>query len=321
MIGSRLIEALPLIVDMVRRPRMDEESIGPARDLALQALESLKDDPHGRAALHAKARHFAAPLNRSSLGTQEGLEATTRDDLVSGWAARARPEGAILAVAGAVDPDAVERRLNELLKGWSGAGPEPTPGAAPSRGYGHEQDETNQVQILVLHDAPPEPDASSILEKVVISVLSGGMAGRLFTEVREKRGLCYSVSAGYSSGKQIGAVEAYVGTAPDRAQQSLDVLMAELERINSAAGAVEAEELERALVGMKSRLVFAGESTSARAGSLAYDQHRLGRPRSLDEIAREVAGVTLGRVNGYLSGRKLGRLTIQTLGPAALTPP
>jgi len=72
---------------------------------------------------------------------------------------------------------------------------------------------------------------------------------------------------------------------------------------------------------MKSRLVFSGESTAARAAALAADMHRLGRPRSLDEVAREIDAVTLEKVNAYLAGRKLGRLTIQTLGPAALTPP
>jgi len=117
----------------------------------------------------------------------------------------------------------------------------------------------------------------------------------------------------------VGAVEAYVGTAPDRAQQSLDVLMQELRRINTPEGAITAEELDRALIGMKSRLIFSGESSSARAGSLAVDQHRLGRPRGLDEIAKEIDTVTLDRVNGYLAKRKLGMVTVQTLGPAALT--
>jgi predicted Zn-dependent peptidase len=320
-LGTRLHDALPLIADMALRPRFDPESIEPARALALQAIQSLKDDPHARASVAAKARHFPVPFNRSSVGTREGLEAVTQGEIAGGWSDRARPQGAILAVAGAVDPAALADRLDSLLDGWSGAAPEPTPASAPSRGYAHESDSTNQVQILVLHDAPPEHHPDSILEKVVLSVLSGGMAGRLFSEVREKRGLCYSVSAGYSGGKTFGAVEAYVGTAPDRAQQSLDVLMAELRRINTVAGEVLENELQRAIVGMRSRLVFSGESTAGRAASLAYDLHRLGRPRGLDEIEREIESATLNRVNEYLSRRTLGPLTIQTLGPAALVPP
>lgn len=321
MLGSRLLESLPLLVDMVRRPRMDEASIEPARDLALQHLAALKDDPAARAGIAARSRHFPAPFNRSTLGTAEGLAAITREDLVGGWQQRARPVGSILAVAGAVDPDAVQTRLNQLLSGWSGTFPDAAPGTGAPRGYSHEPDESNQVQVLVLADGPREPEPHSILEKVAVSVLSGGMSGRLFTEVREKRGLCYSVSAGYSGGKLFGALEAYVGTAPDRAQQSLDVLVAELSRINTPEGRVTQNELDRAIIGMKSRVVFSGESTAARATALAIDMHRRGRPRSLDEIAREIDQVTLDRVNQYLAGRSLGRLTIQTLGPAALTPP
>jgi predicted Zn-dependent peptidase len=321
MLGERVVEALPLLVDMVRRPRFDAESVEPARDLALQAIESLKDDPQERAVTGARSRHYPTPFNRSSLGTVAGLTALTREELVDGWAERARPRGSFMGVAGAVDADAVERRLNELLRGWSGEGPEPRPSGTPPRGYAHELDQSNQVQVIAMMDAPPEPHASSLLEKVVMAVLSGGMAGRLFTEVREKRGLCYSVSASYAPGKEIGSVLAYVGTTPERAQESLNVLLAELERIGTRAGAVTGEEFERAMIGMKSRLVFGGESTSARASSLAYDMHRIGRARSLEEIAGELATVTVGRVNEYLAGRKMGRVTIQTLGPAELKPP
>ncbi len=321
MLGTRVIEALPLLVDMVRRPRFDQESIEPVRDLALQAIDSLKDDPHERASIAARSRHYPEPLNRSSLGTAEGIAAMTRDELIGGWRTRAVPGGSILALAGAIDPDAVTTSLNALLKGWSGTASEFTRGPAPVRGYAHETDQSNQVQIVILHDAPPESDPRSILEKIVVSVLSGGMSGRLFSEVREKRGLCYSVSAGYAGGKEFGSVVGYVGTTPERAQQSLDVMLAELSRINSPGGPIAPEEFDRAVVGMKSRLVFSGESTAGRAASLAYDHHRLGRARSLDEIARHIDSVTLGQVNAYLKSRELGTLTIQTLGPSALVPP
>ena len=317
-LGTRLLDALAVLADMVRRPRFDQDAIEPTRDLCLQAVESLKDDPHERAAIAARTRHLPPPFNRPQVGTIEGLQAVTRDELVDGWARRAVPGGSIVAVAGAVEPAAVALRLNELLRGWTGSYTPPPLGGTPMRGYGHEPDQTNQVQIILMHDAPAERENTSRLEKMVAAVLSGGMSGRLFSEVREKRGLCYSVSAGYTSGKEFGAVAAYVGTTPDRAQQSLDVLRAELERINTPEGPVTTEELSRAVIGMKSRLVFSGESTAARAGALVHDYHRLGRARSLDELESEIDGVTLARLNEYLASRRLGTLTVQTLGPAAL---
>jgi predicted Zn-dependent peptidase len=189
------------------------------------------------------------------------------------------------------------------------------------RGYEHEADPSNQVQIVVVHDAPSETKPESMLEKTVVSVLSGGMSGRLFSEVREKRGLCYSVSAGYRGERDFGGVTAYVGTTPEKAQQSLDVLMQELGRVQLPDGRVTRAEFDRAIVGMKSRLVFSGESTSARAAALVSDYHRLGRARTLAELASEVDGVTLDRLNTYLSERRLGRVTVQTVGPSALVMP
>ncbi len=318
-LGSRIERLMPLLVDIVLNPRFDESAVEPTRDLALQALESIKDDPSQLAGLEAKRRHFAPPHNRSPRGTLEGLTQTTREDLVKGWNLRARPRGSILAIAGAIDPASIIRTLDRLLEGWEGSFETPRAAGTPERGYAHLTDQTNQVQILVLHDAPREPDDDSLLEKIVVNVLSGGMAGRLFTEVREKRGLCYSVSAGYGGGRDFGALQAYVGTTPERAQQSLEVLTQELLRIN--AGDVTPEEFQRAVIGMKSRLVFSGESTGARAGALAADFFRLDRARSLADHAAQLDAVTLEQVNTYCRRRKLGTWTIQTLGPNALTPP
>jgi predicted Zn-dependent peptidase len=324
LLGERLSAALPLIVDVVRRPQLSPDAVEPARDLALQALESLRDDPQERAVLAARERHFFSPLNRSGLGTEEGLGALTHEALVSGWSEVARPGRSIFAAAGAIDPDALAGQLEKLLTGWEGTTPEPVVASAALRGYAHEVDQTNQVQIVLVHDAPKETDDRSWLEKIVVSVLSGGMSGRLFTEVREKRGLCYSVSAGYRGDRDFGGVTAYVGTTPERAQESLDVLAAELLRINAAAsrgGGVTLEEFQRAVLGMKSRLIFSGESTAARAGAIASDYFRFGYARSLDDLAAKIDGVTLPQVNQYLEGRTLGGVTIQTLGPSPLVPP
>jgi predicted Zn-dependent peptidase len=320
-IGSRLLDALPLIADMVLSPRCEEAAVEPVRDLALQSLEGLEDDPQERVMIEVKARHAPPPINRSGLGTREGLEALTRDDLLAYWKRCAKPTGSIIAVAGAIDPAAVARRLNELLRGWSGAPPEvawPTP---PQRGVHHEQDQTNQVQIALAHDSPPEPHPDARLERIVAGVLSGGMSGRLFTEVREKRGLCYSVFSSYATDRRYGRTVAYVGTGPERAQEALDVLVGELRRIGTPEGAITAEEFTRATVGMKSRVIMSGESTPSRAMAIARDMHRLDRPRSLEEVAAEIDAVRLGEVVEYLKRRRLGEMTVCTIGPGELKAP
>jgi predicted Zn-dependent peptidase len=321
MLGANLPKALPLLSETVLEPRMDEEGIRASRELCLQAIASVKDDPQEHVGLLAHVRHYPTPLQRTGMGTPEGLAACTREVLLRGWEQHALPGGSIIAFAGAIEPDALRVQCDDLFADWRGAVSEPGLGPKPARGYAHEQDAGSQVQILLLGDAPTESSPDSLLEKLAVSVLSGGMSGRLFSEVREKRGLCYSVSAGYRGDTRFGTFTAYVGTTPERAQESLDVLVSELQRINTPAGRVTPEEFDRAKIGMKSGLVFSGESTSARAAQLAADQRRLGRPRTLDEVARAIDAVTLDELNAYLAGRTLGKVTIQTLGQRPLKPP
>ncbi|MEQ8770749.1 MAG: pitrilysin family protein [Phycisphaerales bacterium] len=318
-LGSKLPDAFGLIAQTIREPRFDEASIGPSKELALQGLDSLADDPGRRAGLAARARHHRDPYCRSGMGTREGIASLNRQSIQDWWTTNARPKGSILAIAGDVDAHAAMNMVEQRLADWAGEPSEFVLGGEPPRGYAHEPDDSAQVQIILLHDAPPEAHNDAPLERIVIGVLSGGMSARLFTEVREKRGLCYAVHAGYRGDRDFGTVVAEVGTTPERAQESLDVLTAELLRIHETG--IEPDEFERARTRIKSSLVFAGESTGARAGALAMDVHKFGRPRTLDEIGAVYDALTLERVNAYLKRRALGRVTIQSLGPAELTPP
>ncbi len=319
LLGSRLKDALPLIVDMVRRPRMDPDAVEPTRDLCLQAIESLKDDPSERLMTLLKAWHSPPPINRSPLGTQEGIAAVKAEELRPAWLDRAKPRGSILALAGDVDVKAAAAQLNSLLKGWEGTATEIAWGRPTTRGYHHETDQTNQVHIAIAYDGPAEREPGCWEERIATAVLSGGMSGRLFTEVREKRALCYSVYASYGADAKYGRTVAYVGTTPDKAQQSLDVLTAELRRLRAPEGRITPEEFQRAVIGMKSKLVMSGESSSARAGALARDWWKLGRARSLDELTNTIDAVTLDQVNAHLARRAdLGEITIATIGPGEL---
>ena len=314
--GDRLEDMLGLLADMVRRPRFDPASVEPAKALAMQSLASLRDDPQERAVLAARLRHLPEPYNRSTYGDETGIGSITRDAAKAWWDAHAVPGGSVLAIAGDVDPDGAAARLDDLLGDWSGSVPDPAPRGAPPRGYAHESDESNQVQVVVVHDGPAAGHPDADLERLVVSVLSGGMSGRLFTKVREERGLCYAVHASFRADKDRGVVSSYVGTTPERAKESLEVLLAELDRINS--GDVTEDEFRRAQIGMRSRLVFSGESTGARASSLAGDLATIGRVRTLDERLGAFESITLDDLNAYLRRRDPGAPTIQTLGPAPL---
>lgn len=318
LIGDKLRPALPLLLDMFRRPRLDKATLPPSVDLALQSLDALEDEPQQKVFVELRDRHYPEPFGRSSLGRRKDLESLTLKDVKGFWKKQVVAGGSILAFAGRFDWVALKEQVEELLGDWGGSVPEPALGKPASRGVGQQAAETTQVHIGLAYDAPPEPSEKSILQRAAAAALSGGMSGRLFTEVREKRGLVYSVYAAYAGQRDRGAMLAYAGTTAPRAQETLDVLVAELRRLSAG---VEEAEFARAIVGMKSRLVMQGESTGARAHAIAADQAILGRPRTLEELAGLVESITLEKLNAYLRENPPGPMTLVTIGPTALQMP
>jgi predicted Zn-dependent peptidase len=141
------------------------------------------------------------------------------------------------------------------------------------------------------------------------------MGARLFTEIREKEGLCYSVGASYQPMKDRGAVVAYAASLTNQAQRTLDKLLYELRRLPEG---IEDEEVERVRVGLKTSLIMAQESTSSRALSLASDWYYLGRLRPFEEIESAVNGLTAKEILRHLERCPPRDFSVVTLGPKAL---
>jgi predicted Zn-dependent peptidase len=144
------------------------------------------------------------------------------------------------------------------------------------------------------------------------------MGARLFTEVREKRGLCYSVYASHDTVKDRGAVLGYAGTRADRAQQTLDVMVAEFRRLRDG---VTQDEVDRVKAALKTSLVMQQESTPARASTMASDWFYLGRVRTVEEVQGAIDGLTPAAITGYLDRYPVKDLTVVTLGPEPLHVP
>ncbi len=151
-----------------------------------------------------------------------------------------------------------------------------------------------------------------------MSVLSGGMSSRLFTEVREKRGLCYSVSASLHNLKDHARVLCYAGSKTERAQETLDVMVAELKRLADGIGE---DELERCRARAKSSLIMQQESSGARASSMARDWYHLGRVTTLEEVRRKIDELTVPAILEHLSRFPAKDFTFLTLGPTELALP
>lgn len=296
LLSDHLLESLPLLAQMITAPRLDADHLEPVKRLSLQALAGLEDEPQHLAMVRVSERFFPAPFNRSGYGDADGIRAATVEGLRSAWKARVRPGGSILAIAGRLDLDEIAAAVEPLVGGWSGTVPEPRETRAALGGTLHVETPSAQTHLAMALWAPHESSGDAMRHRMAVRILGGESSSRLFTEVREKRGLCYSVGAGASLGRDRGITTIYAGSTPDRAATTLAQIRTELARFT---GGITRAEYDRAVIGFKSRLIMQGESTSARASALALDHHRLGRARSLEELAAEVDAVSLDSLNEY----------------------
>ena len=316
-LGRNVIPSLEIFADVVLRPRFDDAEVEPIRALALQNLKGLEDDPGTKVIYELRRRHFPSPWGCPAPGTPEGVAAVTPDELRDFHAKLYRPNGAILGVAGAIDWPLLLDTVGRLFGDWKAeAAPRIVESATgPSRD--HLVRETQQIQIALAYPAATVSSPDYYRARAGTAILGGYSSARLFTEVREKRALCYSVYASYESQRDRAAVLCYAGTSTERAQETLDVTLAEISRLKRDG--VEAEELDTMRAGLKSSLIMQQESSMSRSGSLASDWYYLSRVRSLDEISAALDALTPESVSEYAAGLDLDAMTILTLGPNALT--
>ena len=314
-LARNLPAALELYADILRRPHLPRGEMDPVKALALQDLQSLEDEPRQKMLIELRQRHFPPPLGHDRRGTVEGIEKLTAKTVKQHYQRLFRPRATILSVAGNIDWEPLREQVERLFSDWKG-GDEPALQLGPQpEKLAHITKETTQTQIGIAYPSVPIGHADYYSALGAVSVLSGGMSARLFTEVREKRGLCYAVWASYSTFKDRASIFCYAGTTNERAQETLDVTLGELKRLQEG---IEAEEVERVQAGLKSSLIMQEESTSARAGSLASDWYYLNRVRSLDEIQSAVDGLSPAGIVDHLRRYPAHDFTIVTLGPKPL---
>jgi len=314
-LGRNLPEVLAIYADIVRRPRLEDASFEACRALAQQDLAALEDEPARKCTVLLRERFYPSPLGRCSLGDERSLASLTAEKVRLHLRAGLAPRGAMLAVAGAFDwaevSDLVERHFGD----WSASGAPPPRTAPPAGGVTHVAKDSAQVHIALAHRTVPAGDARYYAARMAETVLSGGMSARLFTEVREKRGLVYHVSCRYHSLKAHAGMFTYAGTTAERAQQTLEVTVAELRRLGEG---IDPDELARGKTQLKSALIMQGESTSARAGALAGDWYHLGRLRSLEEIAAAIDALRVEDVLEQVRAFPARGMAGLVVGPEAL---
>ena len=277
---------LQLFANLASRPLLPDDALESVRSLCLQSIEGLVDDPSALASNHLRRIALPAPYNRDTYGSTDWIESASIDEVRSAWALRGRPVGGIISIVGDVEIERIANLLDRYLSDWSGAPPpDPTP-SPPTGGDHHVQLPTSQVHVEMSLPAPPLASDDELPFLVASRILGGGASSRLFESVRERQGLCYDVHSGYLRTRHASLCLVGAGTTPDRVGRTLSSIYEELERLGNDG--ISTDEFNRVTVGLKTRLMMHGESTSARALAMAQDLHQRGKARTMAEVALEI---------------------------------
>jgi predicted Zn-dependent peptidase len=317
-LAENLSETLSIYSDIVLRPHLPADQLEAGQQVCLQEINGIDDEPSQRLMVELRQRTYPQPWGRSSHGTEAGVMAATSDEVHAHWSKHFRPNTAILGVAGDFVWESLIEQIETLFGDWQKGDVSLITETNPTLGDAHTHHEGNQCHIGIAYPSVPYRHPNYLRAWAAVGVLSGGMSSRLFTEVREKRGLCYTVSASLQTQLDRARVLCYAGTSSERAQETLDVTFAELLRLRAG---VLPEELTRLKARIKSGLIMQQESTSARSGAIAREWYHLGRVRSLDEVGRLVDELTAEMINEYLEMHPPQDFTFATLGPTALELP
>lgn len=316
--AEKIYDALSIHADMLLRPHLPPDQFEDGRLVCLQEIHAVEDDLAQQVMSELRRRRYPDPFGRTSYGTLEGIQQTTLDELRGHFERKYQPAGCILAVAGNLDWPRLKDHVERLFADWLPRPLSPVRTTAAEGGYGHLEQDSNQTHIAVAYPSVPYGHPDYYQARGAVGVLSDGMSSRLFTEIRENRGLCYSVYATCHSLRELGSVLCYAGTTAERAQETLDVLLAELVRL---AEGVRQDELDRLIAKIKAALIMQQESSPSRSSSIASDWYFLGRVQTLDEINRILDGLSCASINAYLSQHPPGNFVVATLGKQKLELP
>jgi len=306
--------ALDVLSDILSKPLFDPDDISREKNVIIQEIGASEDTPDDIIFEHLQGTAFPdQPVGRTIMGTRETVRSFDRKQLLAYLARHYRGPDMVVSAAGAVDHAHVVAETERLFAPFGEpAAPAPQPGRFVG-GTRIERRELEQVHVALGFEGVPQRDTAAHSLQVLANALGGGMSSRLFQEVREIRGLCYSIYAFHVPYHDTGMFAMYAGTDPNDVEELMRVCTHEIAR---AADTITEQEVDRAKTQMKAGLLMALESSSSRAEQLARHMIIFGRPLPVDEIVRKIESVTVDSVR--TAGRALlarGRPAVAVLGP------
>ncbi len=316
--AASIYNVLDIFKDLVRSPHMPEDQLEEGRSVCLQEVSAIEDDLSQKTLIELRRRSYPQPYGRSATGTADSIAAISAADIRQYWESFYQPQEMILSVAGKTDFKRLCDHVETIFSDWKPKSIEKVEQKPTETGHFHIDQQSNQTHIGLSYPSVPYSHPDYFRARGSVGVLSDGMSSRLFTEVREKRGLCYTVYASMHSMKERGSIIVYAGTSADRAQETLDVTVAEIQRLSRG---IQQSELDRLKVSIRSSLVMQQESSRSRAASMAGDWFHLGRVRTLEELTQIINSLTVQEINHYLAEHPPQNFKLVSLGPTPLEEP
>lgn len=285
--------ALNLLADIFQHSLFDPDEIEKERSVVLQEIRMLEDTPDDRIhELFTRTLWLDHPLGAPIIGTEENVSSLTRDDICRHWQNSYRPQNVIITAAGNLDHDTVVKSVSQLFVDLSdGSYPEkvlslPT---VEKRCKFVEKD-LEQLHVCLGLPALPQahPDRYAVL--LLNTMLGGSMSSRLFQEIREKRGLAYSIYSYLSLLDDVGALIVYAGTGKDQGSEVVALILDELGKFRRSA--IPDHELASAQEQLKGNILLSLESSDNRMSKLAKNEIYHGCYLPLTEIEQGLSAVT-----------------------------
>jgi len=325
---ARVLDAdLPLAVDVlcdaVADSIVDPADVETERGVILEEIAMHEDEPGDEVHdIFTEAVFGDHPLGRLISGTEESITPMTRAQINRFYRRRYTAPNIVIAAAGNLEHATVVRLVRKALAGTALDSP-PAPPADPRAGDRRVRTQkphtvirnrdTEQAHVVLGGPGIGRRDERRFALGVLNNVLGGGMSSRLFQEIREKRGLAYSVYSYASHYADAGVFGIYAGCAPGKVEEVLDLARGELERV--ATKGVTPEEIARGKGMVKGAYVLGLEDTGSRMSRLAKSELLHGDLLTVDELLRQVDGVTAGQVNGIAAEILAQPMSLAVVGP------
>jgi predicted Zn-dependent peptidase len=322
---ARVLDAdLPLAVDvvsdMVTGSLIQAEDVEAERGVILEEIAMRDDEPSDL--VHdefSTALYGDVPLGRPILGTVDSINSLTADGIGRYYRERYLPANLVVAVAGNVDHDEVVRHVDKAFEDMLGKEGLPSPpriggeGAAPNPGVRLIPRQTEQANLILGTIGVSRTDDRRFALGVLNSALGGGMSSRLFQEVREKRGLAYSVYSYTSQYADTGAFGVYAGCQPGKVDEVLTICREEVAKV--AEHGLTAEELGRGKGQLRGSMVLGLEDTGSRMSRIGKSELVYEELLSVDDVLARIDAVTLDDIQAVARDILAQPMTLTVVGP------